>query len=102
MAQHPPRRAILGWIGLFGLTGIAALAQDVEEFDPTDLVPRRFSPEEFAALDANEIYMASLALRRGRTIRIDGCSNDDSAAIIRQAASDRAAALQRMRSLCGG
>ncbi|MEQ8898500.1 MAG: hypothetical protein RID23_15545 [Roseovarius sp.] len=102
MAQHPPRRAILGWIGLAALTGTAAIAQDVEEFDPTDLVPRRFSPDAFARLDANEIYMASLALRRGRAIRIDGCSSAQSAEIIRLANSDRAAGLQKMRGLCGG
>ncbi|KRS17192.1 hypothetical protein [Roseovarius indicus] len=102
MAQHTHRRAILGWIGLFGLTGTAALAQPAEEFDPAELVPRRFSPEEFASLDANEIYMASLALRRGRRITIDGCSASDSAEVIRLAASDRSAGLQKMRSLCGG
>ncbi|MEQ8293112.1 MAG: hypothetical protein RIA08_12980 [Roseovarius sp.] len=102
MAQHPPRRAILGWLGLAALTGTAALAQDVEEFDPTDLVPRRFSPEGFAALDRNEIYMAALALRRGRTIRIDGCSPEASAEIIRTANADRAAGLEMLRRQCGG
>lgn len=102
MAHHFPRRAILGWIGLVGLTGTAALAQDVEEPDPTDLVPRRFSPAEFASLDENEIYMANLANRRGRAIRIDGCSAEASAEIIRTANADRAAGLEMLRRLCGG
>ncbi|KZY33070.1 hypothetical protein A3731_03630 [Roseovarius sp. HI0049] len=102
MAHHPPRRAVLGWLALAGLTGTATLAQDVEEPDPTDLVPRRFSPEEFATLDRNEIYMANLALRRGRTIRIDGCSAKASAEVIRTANADRAAGLQKLRRHCGG
>ena len=102
MAHHFPRRAILGWIGLIGLTGSAAPAQDVEEPVPSDLVPRRFSPEEFARLDVYEIYMAALALRRGRTIRIDGCSNEASAEIIRTANADRAAGLEMLRRHCSG
>ena len=101
MAHHPPRRAVLGWIGLFSLAGTSALAQAAEEFDPTDLVPRRFSPEEFATLSENEVYMANLALRRGRNIRINGCSATDSAEVIRLANSDRSAGLALMRRLCG-
>lgn len=102
MAQQHPRRAILGWIGLAGLTSGAALAQSGEEMNPTDLVPRRFSPDNFAALSDNEIYMVNLAVRRGRIIRIDGCSGSDSAEVIRTAHADRAAGLRLMRQLCGG
>lgn len=100
----PSRRAILGWALLVGLPATAAMAVDVdvEEPDPTDLVPRRFSPEDFARLTKAELYKAALAVRRGRTITIDGCTASQSRAIILTAADDRAAAAEMLRSQCPG
>ena len=100
MAHSHSRRAILGWIGLACLPAGAALAQTAEEFDPSDFVPRRFTPEDFANQTAEELYKTNLAVRRGRSIRIDGCSKSQSRAIIRLAASDRQAALQMLQSTC--
>ncbi len=97
-----PRRAVLGWIGLACLPAPALFAQDAEEPDPTDLVPRRFSPAEFRQLSQAELYMVDLAIRRNRRIVIDGCSASDSRTIIRTAATDRTAGLQMMQARCGG
>ena len=82
------------------LPAAAAHAFDAEEPDPTDLVPRRFSPSEFEKLDENELYMARLAVERGRRILIDGCTASQSRAIIRATGPDRAAALRMMRQSC--
>lgn len=102
MATPPSRRAVLGWIGLAALPGTAVLAQDHEEPDPTDLVPRRFTPEAFLQLTDSEFHMVKLAVRRGRPIVIDGCSASESRDIIRTAARDRAAARQMIRDKCSG
>lgn len=102
MTSCAPRRTVLGWIGLACLPAPALLAQDAEEPDPTDLVPRRFSLAEFRQLGEDEIYMADLAIRRNRRIVIDGCSAADSRDIIRMATTDRAAALRLLQERCGG
>jgi len=101
MATSHSRRALLGWIGVSCLTGTALHALgEAEEFDPADLVPRRFTPEEFAAQTPEERYKTNLAVRRGRSIRIDGCTVSQSRSIIRQAASNPAQALQMLRQHC--
>lgn len=98
MPMQPTRRAILVWAaGLAALPATATIAQDLEEPDPTDLVPRRFSPEAFAALSKAEIYMVNLAIRRGRTILIDGYTPSQSRRIIETAAEDPAAARRMLR-----
>lgn len=102
MAKPTSRRAVLGWIGLTALPGTAVLAQDYEVPDPTDLVPRRYTPEAFLQLTDSELYMVKLAVRRGRRIMIDGCSASESRDIIRATSGDRAAARQMLRDKCSG
>ncbi len=85
MPLHPTRRAILAWAALTALPATAGLAQDVEEIDPTDLVSRRFTPEEFSRLSAAELHMVKLAIRRGRTILIDGHTASESRRMIESA-----------------
>lgn len=93
--SHPTtRRAILAWAGLAALPAGMVLAQgeDGEDLDPTDLVPRRFSPEAFARLSKSELYMVNLAIRHNRTIRIDGYTASESRRIIEAAAKNPAVA----------
>lgn len=85
MPLHPTRRAILAWAGLAALPATAMLAEEAEELDPTDLVPRRFTPEAFERLSANELYKVKLAVRRGRTILIDGYTASESRKMIEHA-----------------
>ena len=100
MAKPHSRRAVLGWIGLSCLPAGTALAQSFEELDPADLVPRRFTQKAFAAQTPEELYKTNLAVRRGRSIRIDGCSTSESRAIIRRAVHDRQGALEMLRGRC--
>jgi len=97
MPHMLPRRAALAGIALSILPAGGLFAQDREEPDPIDLVPRRFSPEAFARLDANELYMANLAVSRGRRILIDGYSASESRRIIRAAAKNPARARLMLR-----
>ncbi len=85
MPLHPTRRKILAWAGLAALPATAMLAEEAEELDPTDLVPRRFTPEAFERLSANELYKVKLAVRRGRTILIDGYTASESRKMIEDA-----------------
>lgn len=85
MPLHPTRRKILAWAGLAALPATAMLADEAEELDPTDLVPRRFTPEAFERLSANELYKVKLAVRRGRTILIDGYTASESRKMIEDA-----------------
>lgn len=103
MTRHvpsaPSRRHMLTWMTVTPLTVSTAFAVDSDEIDPTDTVPRRFSVRSFTALDGNQIYDVNLAVRRGRTIVIDGYSPSQSRQIILDAARDwpgtRARLLQR-------
>ena len=92
MTTATSRRAFLALIALGSLpaTALAQIlhAQDAEELDPTDLVPRRFSVEDFISLDENEIYKVNLAVRRGRTITINGYTPSQSRQIIKAAGDD--------------
>ncbi|MCZ7675373.1 MAG: hypothetical protein M5U35_05175 [Roseovarius sp.] len=85
MPPHPNRRTILAWAALAALPAAAVLAEEAEELDPTDLVPRRFTPEAFERLSANELYKVKLAVRRGRTILIDGYTASESRQMIEAA-----------------
>jgi len=98
MPNLPARRSFLVWLGLAAsLPGTALMAQGADEIDPTDLVPRRFSPEAFARLSDAELYKVDLAIRRGRRILIDGHSPSQSRLIIETARHDRAAALRMLQ-----
>lgn len=90
------RRTFLGVMLASTAPGIAA-ASDAEEFNPTDLVPRRLSVHRFLALTKNELYDVNLAVRRGRGILIDGYSRSESRAIIELAVKDPAAARAQLR-----
>lgn len=85
MPKTPTRRTMLAWAGLAALPATALMADEAEELDPTDLVPRRFSPEAFERLSANELYKVKLAVRRGRTILIDGYTASESRKMIEDA-----------------
>jgi len=85
MPKTPTRRTMLAWAGLAALPATAVLAQETEEHNPTDFVPRRFTPEEFSRLSANELYKVKLAVRRGRTILIDGYTASESRKMIEDA-----------------
>ncbi len=90
------RRAVFGLTAALTTAPAFAWAVEAEEFNPTDLVPRRFSVERFLSLDKNEIYDLNLAIRRGRGITIDGYSRSESREIIELAAQDPAAARARL------
>lgn len=92
MTIAPSRRAFLAWIALGSAPTSAfsqvIFAQDAEELDPSDLVPRRYSVENFLNLKENEIYKVHLAIRRGRAITINGYTPSQSREIIEAAAED--------------
>ncbi|MEM7733642.1 MAG: hypothetical protein AAF280_12805 [Pseudomonadota bacterium] len=90
------RRTMFGLAAASALAPSLAMAADGEEFNPTDLVPRRFSVNRFLELDRNDIYDVNLAVRRGRGIIIEGYSRSESREIIELAAEDLAAARARL------
>lgn len=90
------RRAVFGLAAAIVTAPALAKASDGEEFNPTDLIPRRFSIKRFLSLDKNEIYDVNLAIRRGRSITIDGYSRAESREIIELAAQNPAAARARL------
>ena len=100
MTKSNSRRAFLGWIAFATMPATAfgqvTLALDAEELDPADLVPRRFSVERFLGLTKNEIYKVDRAVRRGKTITIDGYTASQSKRIIQAAADDWPATRRRL------
>lgn len=78
------------------------LAQDYEEPDPADLVPAHFSAESFAALDQYDLYDVTLALKRGRNIRVADCTPSQSRAIFKASYDQRAPAVDMLRTTCAG
>ena len=99
------RFALPGSIALataLNLTPLTANAQEVNELNPSDLVPRYFTVSRFSDLDANALYDVNLALRRGRTIQIEGCTPSQSRAIFRASLENRAPAVDLVQSTCGG
>ena len=92
MTIAPSRRALLAWLALGSVPTVASsqiiFAQDAEEPDPSDLVPRRFSLRKFLSLKEHEIYKVNLAIRRGRAITIEGYTASQSREIISAAAED--------------
>lgn len=80
----------------------AAPAQDYEEPDPADLVPSHFSAASFAALDQYDLYDVTLALKRGRNIRLADCTPSQSRAIIEASYDRRAPAMDMLRATCSG
>lgn len=78
----------------------AAQAQDINELNPSDLIARYFSQAAFARLDANQLYDVSIAVKRGRSIQIEGCSMSQSRTIIMTAAQDRAQGLRMVETTC--
>ena len=85
---------------LMAATPAAAIGDN--ELNPSDLVPRYFSTERFATLTANELYDVNLALRRGRTIQLEGCSASESRSVFRTSLENRAPAVELLQSICGG
>lgn len=94
-------RATLFTVSLCMMTGIASMAPAVDEIDPSDLVPRLFTVNDFSKLSALELYDVSLALKRGRNILIEGCSASQSRAIFEASHANRAPALDMLRATCG-
>jgi hypothetical protein len=80
----------------------AAIAQDYEEPDPADLVPAHFSAESFATLDQYDLYDVTLALKRGRNIRLADCTPSQSRAIFEASYDQRAPAVDMLRATCAG
>lgn len=97
MTPVPTRRALIAWVMLATLPATALTAQDLEEPDPSDLVPRRFSVEAFRNLTETEIYDVHLAIRRGRRILIEGYTASESREIIERAARDWPRTRQQLR-----
>ncbi|MEQ8256915.1 MAG: hypothetical protein RH980_12790 [Roseovarius confluentis] len=79
-----------------------ALAQDFDEPDPADLVPAHFSAASFAALDQYDLYDVTLALKRGRNIRLADCTPSQSRAIFEASYDRRAPAMDMLRATCAG
>ncbi|MGK7652516.1 MULTISPECIES: hypothetical protein [unclassified Roseovarius] len=79
-----------------------ALALDFEEPDPADLVPAHFSAADFARLDQYDLYDVTLALKRGRNIRLADCTPSQSRAIFEASYDQRAPALDMLRTTCAG
>lgn len=90
------RRSFLGLAVTSVMAPTITNAVEAEEFNPSDLVPRRFSVQKFLSLDKAEIYDVNLAVRRGRGIIIDGYSRSESREIIELAAKNPAAARARL------
>lgn len=86
---------------LLAVSASASVAEGDNEFDPADLAPSRFTVERFAQFSDAQVYDIVIAVRRGRTIRIDGCSVSQSRAILRGANADRNGAIQQARAACG-
>lgn len=79
-----------------------ALAQEYDEPDPADLVPAHFSADSFARLDQYDLYQVTLALKRGRNIRLADCNPSQSRAIIEASYDRRAPAMDLLRETCAG
>ena len=79
-----------------------APAFDVEEPDPTDLVPGYFSAETFAKLDKYDLYDVTLALKRGRNILLANCTPSQSREIFEASQASGAPATDLLRSTCSG
>ncbi|WP_338550824.1 hypothetical protein [Roseovarius phycicola] len=77
-----------------------ATAEEAQEFNPSDLVPRRFSVSKFTQLSDPELYDVLVAVRRGRAITIDGCSVSQSRAIIRSSSKDPEVARRQAITSC--
>lgn len=84
-----------------GFTAPASVSRATEELNPSDLVPRRFSVARFTQLSDTEIYDVLIAVRRGRSITIDGCSVSESRAIIRSSSKDPEVARRQALTSCG-
>jgi len=88
MPRPRPRNAALAAAGLAILTASALPAYSFDDLDPTDVVPRRYSVEEFRSLSDSELYTVNLAIKRGRRILINGYSPSESRRMIQDAARD--------------
>lgn len=82
------------------LTPSISLSEEAQELNPSDLVPRRFSVSKFAQLSDPELYDVLIAVRRGRSITIDGCTVSQSRAIIRSSAKSPEAARRQAQTSC--
>lgn len=78
-----------------------AFAQDFEFPDPSDLVNSKFSPTAFSRLSSLELYDIGIALKRGRTILILGCTASQSRAVFEASIEQGAPANDLLRATCG-
>ena len=83
------RSTVAAIAGLTMLTATTLPAQSREDVDPTDLVPRRYSVENFRSLSVSELYMVKLAIKRGRRLLINGYSPSKSRRMIEDATGSR-------------
>jgi len=97
------RKGLIASLLATGLTAPASIssAEEAQEFNPSDLVPRRFSVAKFTQLSDPELYDVLIAVRRGRSITIDGCSVSESRAIIRSSSKDPEVARRQALTSCG-
>lgn len=86
MFQHPSRTVRLAAAGLALLTAATLPAHSFDDLDPTDVLPRRYSVEDFRNLSDAELYMVNLAIKRGRIILINGYPPSESRRMIQDAA----------------
>ncbi len=75
-------------------------AQEVNELEPWDRVPRVISVERFSRMTEADLYRAALAVKHGRRILVDGCTPSESREILRAATRDHRAALTLLRKRC--
>ena len=96
------RKGLIISILATGLTAPASMsmAEEAQEFNPSDLVPRRFSVSKFTQLSDPELYEVLVAVRRGRAITIDGCTVSQSRAIIRSSSESPEAARRQAQTSC--
>lgn len=82
------RRALLPATSVAALVLLPLMAAAQEDLNPSDLVPRHFGQDRFAGLSLAQVYDINIALKRGRTIQIEGCTVSQTRQVV-------AAALQR-------
>ena len=79
-------RTVLPLVSAALLATMALPAQSFDDIDPTDVLPRHYSIQKFRQLSDAELNMVNLAIKRGRTILIDGYSASKSRQMIQDAA----------------
>jgi len=89
-------------LALMAALATPAAAFDFEEPDPADRVKSSFTPQAFSRLGQRGLYDVSLALKRGRTITIIGCTASQSRAVFESSIAQKAPDMAALRNTCGG